>query len=1029
MLKSHEKFHSSNGKRLVLVADDEMINRQILGGILSQDYEVIFAEDGRETLDKVRENSDILSLVLLDLRMPEISGMEVLKTMKEDPETQTIPVIVITSDQESEIESLSEGASDFIPKPYPQAGVILARIRRSIELSEDRQIINSTERDPLTGLYNREYFYRYAEQYDNYHKDMEMDAIIIDINHFHMINERYGKEYGDGVLKTIGERVRDMVSDTGGIVCRREADTFMVYCPHGKDYSTILDNASIGLAGEDSVNNRVRLRMGVYTNVDKTLDIERRFDRAKMACDTVKNSFVKSIGIYDSALHDKEMYAEQLIEDFHKAIEERQFTVYYQPKFDIRPDIPVLASAEALVRWKHPELGMISPGVFIPLFEGNGMIRDLDNYVWKEAAAKVCDWKKRLGFHVPVSVNVSRIDMYDPGLIDNLSKLVEDNGLSTNDLLLEITESAYTQDSEQIIETVHKLRAIGFKVEMDDFGTGYSSLNMISTLPIDALKLDMQFIRTAFDKQKDTRMLEVIIDIADYLGVPVIAEGVETEEQLLALKAMGCDIVQGYYFSRPVPADEYEPFLDERKNIPEVDVFTRTETVKTRGIKKKDISVEKIAQSLSDEFESIFYVDTASDHFVEFSNKGDRNDLQMVRSGSGFFDECARTIMDRVYVVDRNRLLQMFSKYSLLNALEDGKALNTIFRMNGETEPEYYRAQAVMADSHTKKNVVIGIININDTITEEEKLAEERKTSITFSRIIEALAKDYFSIYYIDTETNRFIEFSSSEEYKSLNIEKGGDDFFNISRKNLLRVVHPDDQDMLDEAIRKENLMEALEREDTFTLTYRLIMEGEPVYVHMKATKLDDKNDTHIVIGVSNVNEQIKRELENDSALRKAKERAERDALTGVKSKYAFAEAEKNLNREILEGSAEGFAIAVCDLNRLKEVNDTHGHKAGDEYIKQACHIICTVFRHSPVYRIGGDEFAVILKGRDFEHRELLEEKIRENSIKHLEDGVVIAIGIAEYDPALDKAVASTFERADAAMYDNKKYLKGEQNV
>jgi diguanylate cyclase (GGDEF)-like protein len=241
--------------------------------------------------------------------------------------------------------------------------------------------------------------------------------------------------------------------------------------------------------------------------------------------------------------------------------------------------------------------------------------------------------------------------------------------------------------------------------------------------------------------------------------------------------------------------------------------------------------------------------------------------------------------------------------------------------------------------------------------------------------------------------------------------------------------VHPDDQDMLDEAIRKENLMEALEREDTFTLTYRLMMEGEPVYVHMKATKLDDKNDTHIVIGISNVNEQIKRELENDSALRKAKERAERDALTGVKSKYAFAEAEKNLNREILEGSAEGFAIAVCDLNRLKEVNDTHGHKAGDEYIKQACHIICTVFRHSPVYRIGGDEFAVILKGRDFEHRELLAERIRENSIKHLEDGVVIAIGIAEYDPALDQAVASMFERADAAMYDNKKYLKGEQNV
>ena len=1029
MLKSHEKFHSANGKRLVLVADDEMINRQILGEILNRDYELIFAEDGRETLDKVRANSDILSLVLLDLRMPVMSGMEVLKTMKESQDLQNIPVIVITSDQESEIESLSVGASDFIPKPYPQAGVILARVRRTIELSEDRQIINSTERDPLTGLYNREYFYRYAEQFDNYHKDMEMDAIIIDINHFHMINERYGKEYGDGVLRTIGERVRNMISDTGGIVCRREADTFMVYCPHGKDYSSILEDASIGLAGDDSVNNRVRLRMGVYVNVDKTLDIERRFDRAKMACDTVKNSFVKSIGIYDSALHDKEMYAEQLIEDFHKAIEEGQFKVYYQPKFDIRPDIPILASAEALVRWQHPELGMISPGVFIPLFEGNGMIRDLDNYVWKTAAAQIRDWKDRLEFSVPVSVNVSRIDMYDPRLVDNFRNLLEEYGIGTDDILLEITESAYTQDSEQIIETVFRLRALGFRVEMDDFGTGYSSLNMISTLPIDALKLDMQFIRTAFDKKTDTRMLEVIIDIADYLGVPVIAEGVETEEQLLALKAMGCDIVQGYYFSRPVPAEEYEPFLEERNKISDVDVFTRTEILKGKSMGKKDVPVEKIAKSLSDEFESIYYVDTSNDHFVEFSSAGDKKDLQIVRSGKNFFDECEKTIIENVYVVDRNRILQMFSKYSLLKTLEDGKALNTVFRVNRENEPEYFRLQAVMADSHTRKNVVIGLINVNDSITEEEKLAEERKTTITFSRIVEALSKDYFSIYYIDTETNHFIEFSASQEYRNLNIEKGGDDFFNISRKNLLRVVHPDDQRMLDHAMTKENLMAALEREDTFTLTYRLIMDGEPVYVHMKATKLEDKNDKHIVIGVSNVNEQIKRELENDSALRKAKEKAERDALTGVKSKYAFAEAEKKLNREICEGEAEAFAIAVCDLNRLKEVNDTQGHIAGDEYIKQACHMICTVFRHSPVYRIGGDEFAVILKGRDYEHRELLTEKIKESSLKHLEDGVVIAIGTADFDPDSDRAVASMFERADAAMYDNKKYLKGEQNV
>ena len=345
MPNSHEKFHSSDGRRLILVADDELINREILGMVLQSNYEVIFAGDGRETLEKMRENIEQLSLVLMDLKMPVMGGLDVLRQVRKEPGLAGIPIIVLTADQDAEIESLSLGAIDFIPKPYPQAGVILARVRRTIELSENRQIIHSTERDPLTGLYNHEYFYRYAEQFDHYHKGMEMDAAVVDINHFHMINERFGTGYGDEVLRRIGERMREMVHDHGGIVCRREADTFMVYCPHRRDWAMVLESASAGLSGDAAANNRVRLRMGVYENVDKTLDIERRFDRAKMAADTVRGSFTKNIGIYDSALHEKELYSERLIEDFYTAVEEKQFQVFYQPKFNITKDEPVLASA------------------------------------------------------------------------------------------------------------------------------------------------------------------------------------------------------------------------------------------------------------------------------------------------------------------------------------------------------------------------------------------------------------------------------------------------------------------------------------------------------------------------------------------------------------------------------------------------------------------------------------------------------------------------------------------------------------
>ena len=565
MPETHLKFHSVNGKRRILIVEDELINQELLRIMLSETYEILFAATGTEALKIIESEHQTLSLILLDLNLPDMKGMDILRQLKADPAAAKVPVIVMTSERESEVESIEEGAVDFIPKPYPQAEVVRVRIRRTIELSEDRDIIGQTERDQLTGLYNREFFYRYAEQYDRYHKDLPTDAIVLDINHFHMINERYGKAYGDEVLRKIGEKVRDVVKDAGGIVCRRSADTFLVYCPHRSDYPEILDRVSVLLSGNDKKENRVWLRMGVYADVDKSIDIERRFDRAKQAADTVKNSFAKAIGIYDDSLLEQERQTEELLEDFAAAIREKQFLVYYQPKYDITRSEPVLSSAEALVRWKHPKRGMVSPGAFIPVFEKNGLIQELDNYVWNEAAAQIRDWKERFGVSVPVSVNISRIDMYDPYFIEKLDDIVARNGLEHRELLLEITESAYTEDSAQIVSTVKQLREKGFRIEMDDFGTGYSSLNMISDLPIDALKLDMQFIRNAFRERKDTRLLEVIFHLAESLEVPTIAEGVETAEQMLTLKSMGCDIVQGYYFSRPLPADEFEPLVAEKE--------------------------------------------------------------------------------------------------------------------------------------------------------------------------------------------------------------------------------------------------------------------------------------------------------------------------------------------------------------------------------------------------------------------------------------------------------------------------------
>ena len=559
---------SGNSDRRILVVDDEPINQEMLKLMLADTYEVVIAASGAEALEAVKAQYDTLSLVLLDLNLPDMHGLDVLRQMRADSRSSRIPVIVMTAEKEAEVESLSLGAIDFIPKPYPQPKVVLARVLRTIELCEDRDTIRRTERDQLTGLYTREYFYRYAGQFDTLHRDLPTDAIVIDINHFHMVNERYGKVFGDDLLRQIAARIQEAVHAAGGIVCRREADTFLVYCPHRDDYADLLDASSVPFQREGKPASRVRLRMGIYPNADKSVDIERRFDRANRAADQVRDTYANAIGVYDDALRDAEVFNEQLIDDFHTAIQEKQFLVYYQPKFRIQGEKPVISSAEALVRWKHPKLGMVSPGAFIPLFEHNGLIQELDSYIWRETAAQIRDWKNRFGVSMPVSVNVSRVDMYDPDLVEKLTDLAVQNGLDRGELLLEVTESAYTGDSDQIIDRVKELRERGFLIEMDDFGSGYSSLNMLSSLPIDALKLDMIFIRTAFRDRKDTRLLEAIIGLAKTLEVPTIAEGVETAEHLQALKDMGCDIAQGYYFSRPVPAAEFERFVKEKLSLP-----------------------------------------------------------------------------------------------------------------------------------------------------------------------------------------------------------------------------------------------------------------------------------------------------------------------------------------------------------------------------------------------------------------------------------------------------------------------------
>ncbi len=435
--------------------------------------------------------------------------------------------------------------------------IILMLLLRSFRAERRaKELILATETDDLTGLLNRKYFFQYANRMFAEHPNQPMDAIVLNIERFHSVNALNGRTFGDQVLCTLGNEIREVADEHGGIAGRFEADRFDIYCRHTENYRVIFERLQKSL-NDLAPNDSLRLRMGVMP-WQSGVEPEQQFDRARTACSMARGHFQNQLIVFDDSVGKQEIYEQRLLNDLRRALEEYQFDVYYQPKFDIQCDPPMLVSAEALIRWNHPELGMISPNDFIPLFERNGRIEEVDKFVWNQAARQVARWRDEYGVTIPVSVNLSRVDVFDPVLEGTLDDILRYNGLKHDDIKLEVTESAYTENAEQLIRVVEGLREKGYQVEMDDFGTGYSSLNMLSAMPVDVLKMDRGFIRNIEYNNKDIQLVALIIGIAENLKIPVIAEGVETEKQVQLLKALGCSMVQGYYFSRPLHPRDFE---------------------------------------------------------------------------------------------------------------------------------------------------------------------------------------------------------------------------------------------------------------------------------------------------------------------------------------------------------------------------------------------------------------------------------------------------------------------------------------
>ena len=416
--------------------------------------------------------------------------------------------------------------------------------------------------DELTGIYNKQAFYAKTKEMLLDNPDKNFDLLRINIERFKVLNDLFGESTGDKLLRYIGKFLKE-INLPLCVSGRLYADNFVVCYEAGKGDSRRMINTLQMVADSFAINNRTILSFGLYRIDDKTLPVSVMCDRANMALWKAKGNFKNPYCEYDEKMRQQVLKEQKIINAMEMAIQNKEFTLYLQPKYDIEKG--TIIGAEALVRWISQENGFISPGDFIPVFENNGFVYEVDKFIWEESCRYLRKWLDEGREVHPISVNVSRIDLYDPKLVKHLVDLREKYQLPSQYLELEITESAYTEDPEQIITITRQLREAGFVILMDDFGTGYSSLNMLKDIQIDVLKLDMGFLKSSDYSAKGGNILTAILKMAESLKMQTIAEGVETKEQVEFLKSIGCKYVQGFYYSKPLPVGEFEKLISNIK--------------------------------------------------------------------------------------------------------------------------------------------------------------------------------------------------------------------------------------------------------------------------------------------------------------------------------------------------------------------------------------------------------------------------------------------------------------------------------
>ncbi|MDO5111416.1 MAG: EAL domain-containing protein [Clostridia bacterium] len=885
------------------------------------------------------------------------------------------------------------------------------------------QIRYRLEHDELTGLLNRDGFCGHTEKMLNAFPGRPHMLVYFNISRFSVINDLLGTATGNRILQECARRFKKAVQGIG-ICGRLESDHFVICCP--KSYfsvETMLELVRQGF-NEIGISDRIIMNFGIYEIDDPNLPVAQMCERANLALAMAKGNHLVPYAYYDEKLRNSIIAEQEIASEMEAALEERQFLVYLQPVHSLSDGEPI--GAEALVRWKHPNRGMIPPQIFIQIFEKSGFIARLDHYVWEEACKILKSWRETGKRMLPISVNLSRRSIYNVNLADELKALLAHYGVDPAYFKLEVTETAYTDNPEQLYETVKLLREEGFTIMMDDFGSGYSSLNMLKELPVDVLKIDMKFLEGFETSSRAGSIVAAILRMSRWLNIPVVAEGVETTEQIMFLHSIGCDQIQGYYFAKPMAVQAFDAYVEDYKKLHIVPKHMIKKEFQSNDFLGGNAAVDALMESLD-----------IGVSIVELS--GDR--LELIRVNQGYYNlfghslhtsgVISKNIWEKVNRDDINREKKLFSKAIETRQIQkgvircyhsDGRLLWTecTFAFLGGTEDSAVFCVTYVDATRRRKlelqyETALAQVEALTKNMQEEKasvssnaLEKERDHEI-FQQTYEILLEDSDALlfdYDVNTDTMHvsFSDESGDRTTKTITDFRPyteGTAFLHTDYKEqYLELLHQ----FMEQPLSGEYMLLAdlYDRNDFrwYRTKCKSIADGQGV-VYRFIGKAEDAND-------------------EVRSMEEMRAKTEIEPLSGMLNR---ATAERMI-QEYLRGKHGYCALFVIDIDNFKSINDTLGHLFGDAIIKETGTRLRMIFREEDILgRFGGDEFFAFVQDiRDISVVKRCAKRIL-NEIASISipdtPHTHCSVGITLLTPD-DKDFSSAFERADVALYEVK---------